>query len=53
MATNEAFSRTLIDAQLGDAGWKILRVKIVVAQQIAALATAQATFDALLHQAFA
>jgi type I restriction enzyme R subunit len=23
MATNEAFSRTLIDAQLGDAGWKI------------------------------
>jgi hypothetical protein len=23
MATNEAFSRTIIDAQLGDAGWKI------------------------------
>ncbi len=23
MATNEAFSRTLIDAQLGDAGWKL------------------------------
>jgi hypothetical protein len=23
MATNEAFSRTLIDAQLCDAGWKI------------------------------
>lgn len=52
MPRTEAFARTFIDARLGDQGWNVSDDISVRSQQSAAIAKAQAAFDALLARCF-